>query len=223
MRHLNAAHVRVAFPRNDSAAFKQPTNIASPRYAHDAGTHIALAMIVLATSSNSVEQVFIVAPPHAVSSFRRSNRHGHCDRDGIRHRRVTLFCSGGSVSIAVAVFLTLLVGAAAMYLGANVATTEKRPPLSSAAAVQAKTPTSGGALGILLGPPLVAGNRVTTLVNGEQIFPAMLSAIRAAKTSITFETFVFRDAIGCEFCRGALRRGRPRREGSHPPRLAGLE
>lgn len=43
----------------------------------------------------------------------------------------------------------------------------------------------------LLGPPIVAGNAVTTLVNGDQIFPAMLDAIRGAKASITFETFVY--------------------------------
>ena len=30
-------------------------------------------------------------------------------------------------------------------------------------------------MGHLLGPPIVEGNRVTTYVNGDQIFPAMLS------------------------------------------------
>jgi len=45
--------------------------------------------------------------------------------------------------------------------------------------------------GHLLGSPFVGGNRITTLVNGNQIFPAMLSAIRGAKKTITFETFVF--------------------------------
>ena len=37
----------------------------------------------------------------------------------------------------------------------------------------------------------VAGNRVTTLINGDRIFPPMLEAIRSAAVSITFETFVF--------------------------------
>src|ERR1700736_2495595 len=45
--------------------------------------------------------------------------------------------------------------------------------------------------GSLLGPNFVAGNHVTTLVNGNQIFPAMLGAIRSAKRSINFETYVF--------------------------------
>jgi cardiolipin synthase A/B len=43
----------------------------------------------------------------------------------------------------------------------------------------------------LLGPPLVNGNRVTTLLNGDQAFPAMLDAIRAAKHSVTFEGYIF--------------------------------
>jgi cardiolipin synthase len=49
------------------------------------------------------------------------------------------------------------------------------------------------AAGSLLGPNFVAGNNITTLVNGDQIFPAMLSAIRSAKRSINFETYVFWD------------------------------
>src|SRR5437870_1644552 len=33
-------------------------------------------------------------------------------------------------------------------------------------------------MGVLLGPPLLPGNRVETLVNGDRIFPSMLQAIR---------------------------------------------
>jgi cardiolipin synthase len=43
----------------------------------------------------------------------------------------------------------------------------------------------------LLGPPLVEGNRIDTLLNGNQIFPAMLDAIDHAKKSITFETYIY--------------------------------
>src|SRR5687768_5956461 len=38
-------------------------------------------------------------------------------------------------------------------------------------------------VGSLFGPPMVAGNSIVTLVNGEQIFPEMLGAIRSAKVS----------------------------------------
>jgi cardiolipin synthase len=53
------------------------------------------------------------------------------------------------------------------------------------------SPTFVRTVGHLLGPPLVAGNQVTILQNGEEIFPAMLAAIRTAKRTITFENFVF--------------------------------
>jgi len=46
-------------------------------------------------------------------------------------------------------------------------------------------------MGSLLGPPIVAGNKVATLVNGDEIFPAMLEAIRSAKKTVNFETFVY--------------------------------
>lgn len=49
------------------------------------------------------------------------------------------------------------------------------------------------AAGSLLGPNFVPGNNISTLVNGNQIFPSMLGAIRSAKHSISLETYVFQD------------------------------
>jgi len=46
-------------------------------------------------------------------------------------------------------------------------------------------------IGQLLGPPLVAGNKITPLQNGDEIFPAILEAIDQAKHTITFETFIY--------------------------------
>jgi cardiolipin synthase len=40
---------------------------------------------------------------------------------------------------------------------------------------------------------VVDGNRVEVLLNGDEIFPAMLSAIRRAKTTITFANYVYGD------------------------------
>ncbi|MDB5292478.1 MAG: phospholipase D/Transphosphatidylase [Phycisphaerales bacterium] len=55
-------------------------------------------------------------------------------------------------------------------------------------------------MGNLLGPPLVPGNACTTLLNGDEIFPAMLGAIRSAQKTITFETYIYwSGAIGREF------------------------
>ena len=46
-------------------------------------------------------------------------------------------------------------------------------------------------LGLLLGPPFVQGTRARALLNGDEIFPPMLAAIRAAQVSITFETYIY--------------------------------
>ena len=55
-------------------------------------------------------------------------------------------------------------------------------------------------MGVLLGPTLVDGNKVDTLLNGDQIFPAMLAAIRAAKKTVSFETYIYWSGeIGKEF------------------------
>ena len=64
-------------------------------------------------------------------------------------------------------------------------------------------------MSVLLGPPLVPGNKVDTLLNGDQIFPAMLEAIRGAKTSINFETYVYwKGEIGKEFAEALAERAR---------------
>ncbi|MES2569909.1 MAG: phospholipase D-like domain-containing protein [Verrucomicrobiota bacterium] len=47
------------------------------------------------------------------------------------------------------------------------------------------------ATGSLLGASFLPGNRITALNDGDEIFPAMLSAIGRARRTITFETFIF--------------------------------
>ncbi|MFP5418928.1 MAG: phospholipase D-like domain-containing protein [Gammaproteobacteria bacterium] len=47
------------------------------------------------------------------------------------------------------------------------------------------------AMSSLLGPPLVAGNEIKAYVNGDNIFPPMLEAIRGATKTICFETFIY--------------------------------
>ena len=46
-------------------------------------------------------------------------------------------------------------------------------------------------MAVLLGPAIVQGNRVGILQNGREIFPAMLDAVRGARHSITFETYIY--------------------------------
>jgi cardiolipin synthase len=46
-------------------------------------------------------------------------------------------------------------------------------------------------MGKMLPPPIIGGNRIQVLRNGDEIFPAMLAAIRDAERTINFETFVY--------------------------------
>jgi cardiolipin synthase len=46
-------------------------------------------------------------------------------------------------------------------------------------------------MGTVLEPALLDGNRVQPLVNGDEIFPAMLEAVRGARQSITLETYIY--------------------------------
>ena len=64
-------------------------------------------------------------------------------------------------------------------------------------------------MGSLLGPPLVGGNVVIPLRNGDQIFPAMLAAIRSAQHTITFETYIYWSGqVGEEFATALAERAR---------------
>jgi cardiolipin synthase len=113
------------------------------------------------------------------------------------------------VSVIV-ILVTLLVAALVLAIGANLRTTEKRLLYRPRRLYTSGDADFRRALGILLGPPLVPGNDITSLVNGEQIYASMLEAIRSAQTNITFETFVFRDDIGATFVNelaAAARRG----------------
>lgn len=52
----------------------------------------------------------------------------------------------------------------------------------------------------LLAPELLIGNRVQELINGKEIFSAMLDAIRSARQTITLETYIyFSGDVGREF------------------------
>ena len=64
-------------------------------------------------------------------------------------------------------------------------------------------------LGHLLGPPLEAGNLVRPLLNGDEIFPAMLAAVRSAQKSINLETYIYWSGkIGREFAEVLAERSR---------------
>ena len=59
--------------------------------------------------------------------------------------------------------------------------------------------------------PLLTGNRLTPLINGDEAYPRMLEAIAGARRSITLSTYIFNnDSVGRDFARSlgaAVRRG----------------
>ncbi|HYG55877.1 MAG TPA: cardiolipin synthase [Burkholderiales bacterium] len=62
-------------------------------------------------------------------------------------------------------------------------------------------------MNVMLGPGVLPGNRIEALLNGDQIFPAMLDAIRAARRSITFETYIYWSGdVGEQFTRALIER-----------------
>jgi cardiolipin synthase A/B len=64
-------------------------------------------------------------------------------------------------------------------------------------------------MGTLLGPAILPGNQITALQNGDEIFPAMLKAIRAAQQTIDFETYIYWSGhTGEEFARALIDRVR---------------
>ena len=57
--------------------------------------------------------------------------------------------------------------------------------------------------------PLVGGNRIEFLYNGDQIFPAMFKAIENAKTTINLESYIiYEDEIGLKLCDLLARKAR---------------
>ena len=89
------------------------------------------------------------------------------------------------------VFLTALATGALVLLALNFNAGEKEVQKQLPRLYTTASPQFERALGSLLGPGIVGGNEVTELLNGDQIFPPMLAAIKAARHSVTFETYIY--------------------------------
>jgi cardiolipin synthase A/B len=107
------------------------------------------------------------------------------------------------------IVLGLLAGALLVVLVANLSSSEKKIEHQVEHLYPVNDPQFVRSIGSLLGPAILPGNRVTTLVNGDQIFPAMLDAIRGATRTITFETFIYwSGSIGKAFAGALIDRAR---------------
>lgn len=89
--------------------------------------------------------------------------------------------------VAISMIVMLLIG----WLVANLATGEKKIAHRIEHLYGVEDPRFLHTMGVLLGPPILGGNRFRALLNGDEIFPAMLAAIRGARNSIDFETYIY--------------------------------
>ena len=105
------------------------------------------------------------------------------------------------IAVGTTLFLTLL------YL--NLAAGEKQIRYELEHRFAVSDPQFVRSMNHLLGPGILPGNRITALQNGDQIFPAMLEAIRGARETITFETYIYWSGeIGREFSAALSERAR---------------
>ncbi len=112
-------------------------------------------------------------------------------------------------STLLTVLLTALATGALVLLALNFTAGEKEVKQQLPRLYSTAHPQFERALGSLLGPGIVGGNAVTELINGDQIFPPMLAAIKSAQKSVTFETYIYWSGdIGKQFADALSERAR---------------
>ena len=85
-----------------------------------------------------------------------------------------------------------------------IASCSRVPPHLELPHLETKQPAFAATLGGYSGTPVVGGNRVDILLNGEEIFPAKLAAIRSARRSINYAQYVFENGKPAEEIAAAL-------------------
>jgi cardiolipin synthase len=109
------------------------------------------------------------------------------------------------VDIVIACVITALIA----FVVFNAQSSERKIQQKIERLYSAEDPEFVHTMGVLLGPPVLNGNRYRVLVNGDRIFPAMLEAIRGAKETINFETYIYwSGAIGKKFADALAERAR---------------
>ncbi|MHB1333636.1 MAG: cardiolipin synthase [Sulfuriferula sp.] len=113
------------------------------------------------------------------------------------------------MSTTAIILLTVIITVAITVITLNFITGEKKLERKIEQRYSVEDPQFLRSMGVLLGPAVIPGNHVQTLVNGDEIFPAMLTSIRSAKKSITFETFIYWSGdIGQDFANALSERAR---------------
>ncbi len=128
---------------------------------------------------------------------------------GARVRLARLRDRFGKKTLIMAVVIACFVMVGLALLVVNMQSGEKKIERKIERLYSAEDPEFVHVMGVLLGPPVLGGNRYRVLVNGDQIFPAMLKAIRGARETVNFETYIYwSGTIGREFADALAERAR---------------
>ena len=109
----------------------------------------------------------------------------------------------------IVIAATVIVTLAVVMLALNLSSGEKQIKEEIPRLYSIDDPQFARTMGVALGPAIVGGNRFKAMQNGDEIFPAMLEAIRSAKKTITFETYIYwSEEIGKEFAEALAERAK---------------
>ena len=112
-------------------------------------------------------------------------------------------------TVATVALVSSLITLTAAFLLLNFMLTEKKIEQQPVHTYDLDDPQFRRSMDVLLGPPIVDGNKVQVLLNGDQIFPSMLGAIRGARRTITFETYIYwSETLGKGFSDALIERAR---------------
>ena len=144
-------------------------------------------------------------------------------RSGARMRFARLRERFSKKTLVVGIALAIIATLAITLLVINMQSGEKKIQQRIERLYSTEDPEFIHVMGVMLGPPVLNGNRYRVLVNGDQIFPAMLKAIRAATQDDRLRDLHLLVGSDRQGVRRRPRRASPRRrQGARAARLGRL-
>jgi cardiolipin synthase len=91
--------------------------------------------------------------------------------------------------------LIIVIAVVAGIVALLLAIAQDQQTLKIESAHSADDPLFPGYVAALLGTQSTGGNTYTVYTNGDQIFPAMLAAVNAARRRVSFETYIYKEGV----------------------------
>jgi cardiolipin synthase len=92
----------------------------------------------------------------------------------------------------------------AVVVATGLAIAQDQETVELRSALSADDPAAAEYLAALVAANLVSGNSYDVLLNGDEVFPAMLDAIKQARHRISFETYVYEEGVVADWFTDAL-------------------